>query len=788
MNYCGNCGSKLTKDSKFCSKCGNPTELGIKKINEENEKKFKQKQKRNEEKVQKLILNTGISLIVIASLIFTLFSFKNISDLFKVIFLFVESIVFIYISILLKKNTKSGYKALFAIGVIIIPIILILLTSNSLLGAYSFMNGAGIYIYLSISFLLCSVIYLLSYKFIKSKLYLYLSYIFLNSSVIFFVSIINEVNNISRNISNNVEFTSLLGFNLIILIILSIKKDSILLKTFINYLRLFLVIAYIYFMVLIFINNPLMFKLIDMILYLAISYIVIIKSINSNSNAILPVFINLVTIVFINNLLSNYNNVSIFVSVLAILLIFFINYLVKNKCFKILNYIVTILSTVIMFFIASHYSYKVLLICSIITLLSSLFIYKIEEEKSYKNIISTLIIANIYIIVYSLIKTITLTKSIYIPLIASIIYSLIYVILKTKNIKIYKTYEFISYALILISSLSFNNYNLVFNILNEIVWVYYFTLKLLFDDESDIRNLLLAFTIINLFLILVRFDIKLYYVLLSFAMLFTFIGMISYNIKKLNKKVFDILSIILILLTTLFNFNNYIIMALCINILLYCYIYISIFKDKNINFIFKFIYTLAGFIIIYKLFGYFINVDVISSLLSIITFILIIITMYLMRVDDDRKIMCYLITLFYPYYVLISNINILSEYSLSLLLTPILIFYIFIFSEKIIKFNDNSLKNIFQIIFLSVIYLIILSNLHNGTIIYIYSLLLSVIYVIYGILKNNSSIITFGCITLLLTTILLFFQVSNSLVIVFSILFIGVSLITYISMKESKKH
>lgn len=785
MKYCGNCGTKLKEDSNFCTKCGHPTSLGIKKIKET-------RQRKNEEKNQNLILKTGIALIVIASIIFTLFSFKNISDLFKVIFLGVESIVFIYISILFKKKTKYGYKALWAIGVLIIPIVLILLTSDNLLGSIAFMNNAGLYIYLAISFLICIVIYIISYRFIKSKAYLYLSYIFMNAFIVSGISTIYELTTFNSYICNNILFTSLLSFNFVVLIILLVIKKDTILKTFINYLRIFLMLISIFIIYLYNYNydasiiypsfNLFIYNIINTIIYLVSIYIVIIKTKGSKLNILMPIFITLISVLFVNDILSDYNNISIFMSISVILLQLFISYLIENKYFKVSTYIVIIISLAIILAVSLNYGYILSFICFMLVLLSSIFIYKMECNTSYKRIISIAIMLCIYFVIYSLIKSITLTKNGYICLITSVIYSLIYVILKTKNVGIYKSYEFLSYFFIIISSLSLDNYNM--GILNEIIWIYYFTLKLLFDDKVDIRNFLLTGAIINLFIVLIRFNVELYYILLSFSVLFIFISILASKVKKINKDVFNIIAIIMVALASLFDFKDYEIMGICINILLYCFVYWRTIKNKNIDFIFRFIYTLIGFSIIYKIFGYFIDVVVISSLLSFITFLIIIITMYLMRVEEDKKIVCYSLVTLYPYIVLVMNIDLISNYNLEFILTPIII-YIFLFSEKVIIFKDNSLKHIFQILLLSIIHVILLLSLHNDT--GIYSLLLSVIYVIYGILRKDSPFVTFGCITLLLTTILLFFEVSNSLGLVFSILFIGVSLITYISIKESKK-
>lgn len=786
MKYCGNCGAKLDKDSNFCGKCGKPTSAGIEKIKES-------KKRKKDENNQKLILKTGIALIIIASVIFTLFSFKNISDLFKVIFLGVESILFIYISILLKNKTNYEYKPLYFIGVLLIPIIFIFLLNNSLLGNMNFISGAGLYIYLAISFLVCTLVYILSYKFTNMKTYLYLSYIFMDLFIAYLSVFI--FNNFSLDMllskKSIMEFalsiTSIIIFNLLFLLSTCFKNNNIS-STFKNYLRilLFVLLIPIIFLFIYEEYDLTIFNIINSVVYLASSYTIVLKSKENPFNFVIPIFVTIVSLLCVNYILSDYNNISIFISLSVILLEFFISYLIENKYFKLSTYIVSILSLFIILVSALNYSYILSFICFIIVLISSIFTYKIENNNSYKSVISSVIMICIYFCVHTLVKSITLTKNEYICLIASVIYSSIYVIFKSKNIKLYKDYEFLSYFFILISSLLVNNNSITFNILNEIVWIYYFTLKISFDDKRGVRNFLLTGCILNLYIILHRFDVGFYYILLSFSILSMFISILSNKVQKLNRNVFDIISIIFVSLASLYNFKNFSTLILGINILLYCTLYYKNIRHKDILFIFRFMYTLIGFLMIHKIFNYFIDVQVISSLLSMITFIVIIIIMYLMRVEDDKKIICYSPVILYPYFILISNIDILHSYNIEFILTPIII-YIFLFSEKVIRFKDSSLKNIFQILLLSIIYTILLVNLHNDTILYIYSLLLSVIYVIYGITKSNSSFVTFGCVTLIITTILLFFEVSSSLVLVFSTLFVGASLVTYITLKSTKR-
>ena len=781
MNYCGNCGCKLNENSNFCPKCGKPTRLGIEKIKEKNIKK-------REVKNQKILLNTGLALIIIASLIFSLFSFNNISMLFKVIFLSVESIVFIYTSIILKKRTDYGYKALYMIGVLLVPIIFCLLTSNELLG--SFLEGANIFIYLAISFLVCSIIYIISYKFTKTKAYLYFSYIFLNAFALeislYVYKLIN--NNVWYDdvLSYAIPFTSIIIFNLILQVITLFKENNIS-STFRKYIRVLLVIMIIPIIVFLFFEDSDLniFIIIDCIVYILSSYIILFKSRNSAFNMVMPPFIILILLLLTNYVLEDYNNISIFMSITVILLQFFISYLLNNKSFKIVTYIFSTITLLIILSVSLNYGYVLSLICFGVVLASNIFTYKIETSKTYKVILNSYIIFDIFFVVLSLVKMLSITSNEYICLVASVIYSLIYVVLKTRKSKMCVAYEILSYIFIIISSLFLSGNNMLVNIVHEVIWIYYFMLKLYFDDKPGVRNFLLIGTIVNLFILFIKMDVQSYYIFVSFAALFTFISLVTKNVKKLNSKVFEILGIVSIVLASMENFNDYNIMGVCFNILGYAFIYYNTFRNKDLAFIFRYLYTLLGFFIIYNLFRYFIDITVISSILSLVTFVIILTIMFLMRVETDRKLICYTPVILIPYYSLVGNIDAIANYNLEFAITPLII-YILIFGEKVIKFKDSALKYVFELVLLSMIYITIITNIHDDTVLYIYSLVLSVVYVIIGLTKKDSPFVTFGCVTLLITTIFLFFEVQNSLVLVFSILFIGVSLITYISMKESK--
>ena len=96
-------------------------------------------------------------------------------------------------------------------------------------------------------------------------------------------------------------------------------------------------------------------------------------------------------------------------------------------------------------------------------------------------------------------------------------------------------------------------------------------------------------------------------------------------------------------------------------------------KREKMPFIFKYIFTLLGFILIYRLFDYFIDKDVIANLFTLIAYIIIIISMYLLEIDSDRKITCYIPVITIPYINLVNNVDVFSNIKIELIATLIIL-------------------------------------------------------------------------------------------------------------------
>ena len=130
MKYCTNCGNELKENSNFCTKCGKPTKKELEKI-----KKIEKEKK--EQANEKLLLWLGTFLVIISSIIFAFTNWENMNDIFKVIFLSIEALIFFASSFAFKKLKNDGaHKTMWFLGTIFIIVILNFIGEKELLGNY----------------------------------------------------------------------------------------------------------------------------------------------------------------------------------------------------------------------------------------------------------------------------------------------------------------------------------------------------------------------------------------------------------------------------------------------------------------------------------------------------------------------------------------------------------------------------------------------------------------------------------------------------------------------------
>lgn len=770
MNYCTNCGNKLKENSNFCTSCGKPTKNELEKIKA---KKQEEKEKRKD----KTILWLGTLLVIVASIIFAFTNWENMERVFKIVFLIVESLIFFIISFVYKKlNNESSYKVMWFLGTIFIPIILNLVAEYELFGNYLSYSGSGIFVYLALSSFICTVMYYLSYKFIKSNVFLYLGHIFLYFVIVFTLYAF-KLDIVLEN--NNLILIILSFINLIIIVLnIFIKNRSI--NIFMSFIMLVLFFITIIYFGISYYDSTTIFILFTYIFEIASLFILIKVSKKNFIIYLYPIFIYLLSTQAITQL--NFYNLQVYILILVSILLYLILRSINNKAINIISFILLL---IISYSSLINANANIILSCSIILLGLYIFIIKCNIGRVESSISEILLPVNIYLIISSLFDLFVSVKPELILLISSIICFTIFNIFDEKNKKdnLNKVFEISAYILVLISSFIIILFKstLTSFMLNEFLWIYYFLYAFIKKKKKAESISMFSISIANLILCSISLDIKLYYVILTISTILTVIYILSNRIGFKNKNLLIYFSYSFIILLSLFNIKEYSMFAFMCNILLYVILYYIYNKREKIPFIFKYIFTLLGFILIYRLFDYFIDKEVIANLFTLITYIIIIISMYLLEIDSDRKITCYIPVITIPYINLVNNVDIFSDIKIELIAMLIILLTMIIF-EKIRPFKDTKLDDIFEVIVLIIIYL----SIAQETITFNY--IVSALYLFYGIIKKKDIFVTLGIVLILLSTLINLIQAFSTLATIFVILVIGISLIGYVLYKETIKN
>ena len=249
---------------------------------------------------------------------------------------------------------------------------------------------------------------------------------------------------------------------------------------------------------------------------------------------------------------------------------------------------------------------------------------------------------------------------------------------------------------------------------------------------------------------------------------------------KNKKSPYIYIGIVTCALAAEFEFSKIAIIGICINVISYALTYYLLYKNHNPSFVVKFIYTIIGFGLIYDLYEYFISNLVISNLLILITYIVIIISMFLLQVDSDRKVLSYSILTTIPYFVLVENVDFMSKYSTTFSVV-IWIIMIFIYFEYVFKLKEKD-KILFEIVLLSLIHLFTLSD------IFIINFILSAFYIFYGFYKKREQFTLFGTILLILNLVYNIFKIAENVTVTYVLLVIGVIMLAYVFYIEAKKN
>lgn len=770
MKYCIKCGFKLSEDDKYCNKCGTPTRITI-------EKEEIRKKEKKENKKDKIISSLGIFLVIFASILFTFISWNNLDKLFRLLFICFESGLFLILSLLSKKmNNKISFRMCYALGVILIPIIMLLFNYYDYTSLY-FKDGAGLFVYLSIISFVCFIISIISYKITKGSFYTLTSYL----STLLLVGFIFGIFNLLK--SNYVMYYIL--FSLVTLIYnVLINKGFIfenkkgLVNLFITITTLFLIISLsVLTMYVSSIDKITTFYKVKLIICnILLTINLYVKELDKNT------IIKYFTPIFVMGMFSMTfsfvitNSICYVIILLLSILIYLVSMYKNNEAIKTISLVILFITMfVIIGFTASMF--KALVVNSLIILLFSSFMYKIEKTKSVKQLFSIVIPIGLYFFIYSLFRLVLNLNVCEILLISSVMFYSMYLILKNLKKDISNIFEVFYIIFIVISTLKIGDYS-SFRIviaLNTIVWLFYYVSSIVVS-KSGLKYPFLIGTLISLLVLSGFLHIEFFYTYLGVILILC----LANELDKDKYNLYLIFSSILTIYTLHFDYSRYSSVSIILNALLFAYEYIKI-KKLNID-IFRIIYTFFGFILIYKILNSIIEPDMIVGIITFFVYSFILVVMYLSECEKNRNILLYSFMILVPYGVIAQNLGMYDSIKNNVILLPCIIYTLVI--SEFIKTSNKKIKEVIILILILYFSMLCLSaNIYGQGI----NIVLSIILLIYGLTKKYDLILYYGIIYLLLTLIISFSNLFNSLFIVLILLFIGIGLVIYTFIKETKK-
>lgn len=759
MNYCTNCGSKINKNNKFCSNCGVPIQKGAK------------IEKKDDVNAQKVILILGIFLVLFASFALGIISWKNLNEIFRIIFFAFECALFFVLSFVLKKVGSKLSRLFFTIGLILFPYTLSLIPYYGLISEY-FKQGPGLYVFLAIIYLVTFILYITINIRFKSKFITYLSIFSL------FISVISTGLIFSENI---VLITLLIVIYMFILNIISRAKlfgsDT---KKALSITAGILMILVVPFVIISMYNKTEMYNSILTAIIVLIYFISMYIRLYTNNNSIFrffgPFILEIISVIYITQIINN-SSLHLYVLTIATIILYFISTLFNNKLYKGTTLVVTYISLFCLIFDACIISnYQSLCIIGTIILIYNLINLLLFKYK----FINYIIPINIFIIIYSLIKWFTTSELTYVLVAASLIFLIVYVILKLLKNKLSFTYLLTAFILLFISLLDLIGIFGVINVVTLALIFAIFILSVVFKESEGFT--VLTFVTLN-FAALFAFNSLegcYYYGFLTVSGLTLLFSLFMNKITKVNLNGYILYSEILIFLLTLFNNMLYPWYALLINIFVFIISYISVIKKFNVKW-YRILYMMLGLLTIIRVISTIIDPVVIASLISIFTLLVILVIIYLLEVEDNVPIIIMSLVILIPYYTLINKVLLNMD---ELYWLPLVVYDIAL--TEVIKFKSSETKKMLTIIPLSILsYFFIV--MHSGVESILFDVIFSLILILLGLYRKYNYLIYFGIIFIIITIFISLFTVLNSIAVVIALIIIGFILIGVALFNELKK-
>ena len=746
MKICSNCHTENNSDSVFCKKCG---------------KKFKK-----ETDLSKVVLLVGVFLVLFSSMFFGILNWKQMDNLFRLLFFLFETCLFYLMSLALKKVSNPTSRIFFIIGLLLTPFTLSLVPYYNLIPSI-LNNEALIYSYLAIIYFITFIAYILINIKFKGKILNYLSLLSLLISFIF-ISLI-----FSKNLSVIGLLITIYMFVLNVLYRFKMFNDN---KAYYNF-SMIITFTLIPLLIFNFLQDGLfniIINIITMIIYMIDSYVKMHFNKNSIMFGFAPFIFQLLSFLLIGTIFTN-EYLAITLMLLINIVLYFITIIFKNKVFSIITLVLTVimsLSLSLMCLILPNYIMLVL-----VGIISIIFNLTILILKKY-NFVHFFITLNVLFTVIGLNSWLYNFDRLVIIGFLSIVYLIIYLVLKLIKNK----YDFVYLIIMLVIGFVsipmclYSDFNIIKLIICMLFAISYVLINI-FKEHISLR--VIWFVILN-GLILVLFN-NIYYSLLTISIFTIIVCILLQKATKFNFKPHLLYAEIVVFIITLFNSMNSNMIALFVNVLAFVLGYLSLVNFHNKK-AWKIPYIMAGLLYLIKLVGLVVEPIVISSIISIIIVLIIIVSMYLLdRFNSKELVIISLVSLF-PYYRLIES---LSVYQSELYLIPFIIYAIILLF--VIKWKNNTNRNIFILVPFFIFSLLLLVMNNGGTTSTIIDIIFTVCYIIIGLVKKYNLLIYFAIGVLVFTIVIQLFTVLNSMMAIISLLVMGFILIFVAVIFSTKK-
>ena len=785
MKFCTNCGNKLDSKNKFCTNCGKEIKNEVVKKTTTKKDVKKVEEPKKEFNVNNLVLYVGVSLVILATFIFAICTWENMSGLFKISFLTFETLLFFIISFTFAKIKNNGLsKAFYLMAVLMIPVILYTIPVYALLGEYLSYEGAGIFVYLAISNCICAGIYLMSYLLLKTKAYTYISYVFIYAFI----------TNVFLAFEKSITFFLLasLIFVLIVIIINFInRKENYFRKSITNFTSIFFSILSFFMVGLIireFEGNYIkdfgsinIYLVLITVLFFVNTFVFIYQNRKSFYTYFSPFIMVPVLFAILNSFT---NNEKVFACVLAgaTLLIYVLYLLFKNKylkiTFKIITYI-TLYLILLAVLISTLYATDYFLTLAIVSLFVLGFNLINRFTERFKWMSDILIPLSCLFMVIGIVNLFIGLPAIFIVLLVASIYLVIYMILKSIDRKSNKIYFWYTFAALVIAFFmctygTASIYIIFLNVLLVLLFIF-----VSFMEKSKALNIT-TFIVLALSLLKINtlFDIDGRIIVSCISLVSITVGIILRSASKGLSKFYlffgQIISLIIALTVT--SYTSYIVITLVSALFIVNFISICLYNNYKA---YRIIAEIIGLILIFSIVNALIEVTLFSTIISLFIYMVILVILGLTGKENAGTLIIVSTASLIPYYdyVLSTNTGIGNQ----LMILP---FIAYLFTMAF-YFKMNYETRMHVIIWPLILFSMIAIN--TTTIGIIVSLSLALIYIFIGIIKKYMYLVSFGIIYILVILVFELFKMFNNIALIIAVLVIGLALITYVVINEVYK-